>query len=204
MQYIQLFPTTVGTKNIGRSFTGKELSFIRSLEFVKNHIGNSMSESGYVLEYEELKDLKIFCEEAVNDYFEDLYKPKQNLKLKITQSWINITDIKQEHQSHYHSNSIYSGVLYIETIPDMDKITFYRSEKNVFTFDTKEFTMTNARSWWVPVETGNILIFPSSLEHSVPKKEHSGLRISLAFNTFWSGTLGADDRRTELKLNGFA
>ena len=42
----------------------------------------------------------------------------------------------------------------------------------------------------MPVKTGDIVLFPSNLMHSVPKTEHDHTRVSLAFNSFWEGELG--------------
>ena len=47
---------------------------------------------------------------------------------------------------------------------------------------------------------GRLLIFPSSLEHSVEKKKGSNLRISLAFNVFIKGNIGKEDDLNDLSL----
>ena len=64
----------------------------------------------------------------------------------------------------------------------------------------KTFNIFNSDSWWLPVETGKILIFPANAPHAVHTKEENHSRISLSFNTFFKGTIGKAARLTELKL----
>jgi ectoine hydroxylase-related dioxygenase (phytanoyl-CoA dioxygenase family) len=48
----------------------------------------------------------------------------------------------------------------------------------------------NCNEFTVPVGTGDIVLFPSNLIHSVPQTDHEHTRVSLAFNSFWEGELG--------------
>ena len=74
---------------------------------------------------------------------------------------------------------------YIPISPDIDK---------------KRWNHFNSRSWWFSVDTGTLVMFPSSTTHQVDVKEGNNTRISLAFNTFIKGTLGDNFSLTELKL----
>ena len=60
--------------------------------------------------------------------------------------------------------------------------------------------MYNSTSWKFNVETNDLVLFPSSLEHSVEKKKGSNLRISLAFNVFIKGNIGKEDDLNDLSL----
>ena len=51
--------------------------------------------------------------------------------------------------------------------------------------DVGKFNIWNSDSWWIPVETGELFMFPSSLTHQVVTKKGNNTRISLAFNTFY-------------------
>jgi hypothetical protein len=42
----------------------------------------------------------------------------------------------------------------------------------------------------ITINKREIILFPSNLNHSVPKNEGTNTRISLAFNSFFEGTLG--------------
>jgi ectoine hydroxylase-related dioxygenase (phytanoyl-CoA dioxygenase family) len=65
---------------------------------------------------------------------------------------------------------------------------------------TEKFNTFNSSSWWFPVETGQVFLFPSSLTHSVGTKQGKNTRISLAFNVFIKGTIGSQKSLTELIL----
>ena len=101
---------------------------------------------------------------------------------------------------HSHTNSFLSGVLYIHAERDIDKITFHDREYRQICFPSSEYDGMNSESWWFPVGTGDIIVFPSETVHSVEPVEADEVRISLAFNTFLNGTLGCKDRLTELKI----
>ena len=83
---------------------------------------NSFSNNSYIFNTK-LKKIKEFCEQHIKIYVKEIINPKEDLDFYITQSWLNITKPGQFHHSHYHSNSIISGVFYISTEED-DKILF--------------------------------------------------------------------------------
>lgn len=197
---MDLFPTSVGEFNLGRDFTDDELSFINTLDKRGNEF-NKTSENSYVFEDEKLFDLKQFCFNAVNEYFNKIYCPEGDVKLNITQSWVNYTNTNEAHHKHLHPNSVLSGVLYIETQSD-DKIVFYHPKELPYEFKKTDFNTTNSPSWWLHTNKCCLLIFPSILEHSVPRKESFGSRISLSFNTFWNGTIGGEHSLTRLTVTG--
>lgn len=198
MQIYTLFPITVGKTDIGRKFTNEELTFIKKLDFIGNH-GNLISQNKNVLDTDELADLKRFCLTSINDYMNGIYQPKNNVYLRITQSWVNVTQQGQNHHKHHHDNSIFSASFYIET-NDEDCIYFDSPNKNLIKMDAIEHTPLNASSWWLPATTGSLLMFPSWLKHEVKNKNHDGNRISLSFNTFVVGEVGVADESTQLIL----
>ena len=84
---------------------------------------------------------------------------------------------------------------------DEDKIKFHRSVYKQLLLDTDNFDILNSETWWFKVKTGGIVLFPSSLTHNVESVTPKDTRVSLAFNTFLTGTLGDNKALTELKLN---
>mgnify|MGYP003150075757 CR=1 FL=1 len=58
----------------------------------------------------------------------------------------------------------------------------------------------NSAFWWFAVKTGQIMLFPSSLNHSVEAKQGNNTRVSLSFNVFIKGNIGSDDRLNTLAL----
>ena len=113
------------------------------------------------------------------------------VKLKITQSWLNYTNKTQYHHKHYHHNSVISGCMYINAIKDKDSIVFgKRMTGDNWQLQALEQNYFNCNEFTVNVGTGDVVLFPSNMLHSVPKTNHEHTRVSLAFNSFWEGELG--------------
>lgn len=195
-----LFPTIILNGGLNRLFTQKELNFVNyHKDKVRENNGNVITINGYILNEIEMKDLKNICLVYLNFYLKEIYKAKDDVEIYITQSWINYSNKNEWHHRHNHPNSILSGVLYINT-NETDKIKFYDEKYNNIEIEPKVFDQNNAKSWWIKVKDGDLLIFPSSLEHEVPKVIGDKQRISIAFNSFIKGNLGDISYSTELVL----
>ena len=196
-----IFPTPIYISQLNRELTNKELSFIDNtkLDVYKNE-GNTTSTDNYILNKEEFKDLKIDLHLKVQDYFDKIISPANNITPYITQSWLNYTETNQYHHKHQHPNSLVSGVFYINCDEKFDKIKFFNESYKTIKPEIKEWNIWNSESWWFPVKTGSVILFPSSLTHMVETKEGTNTRISLAFNVFIKGTLGNNKSLTELIL----
>ena len=194
-----LFPTPVGHYKIERDLTISELKFINRQEKKQNE-GNKTSADHYVLKNTKLLKLNTFLEKSLKDYVDHTLNPVEGNDIHITQSWINYTEEGEYHHKHAHPNSIVSGVFYIDTDPKRDRINFFNEGYKIIQLETEEWNAYNSRSWWYETDIGDLYLFPSSLPHSVFKVPEGKTRISLSFNTFVKGTIGSDDRLTELKL----
>jgi uncharacterized protein (TIGR02466 family) len=196
-----VFPTPVYITKLTKDFTKEEIRFIEKskLDVYKND-GNTTSNNNYILNTKPLKNIKKKLNEIVEDYFQKVLSPANNIKPYITQSWLNYTEETQYHHMHEHPNSLVSGVLYINADKDNDKIKFYKKKYEPIRTEIKEYNFYNSTSWWFAVETLDVILFPSSLTHSVEVKKGHNTRISLAFNTYVKGTLGNNKDLTELIL----
>jgi len=195
-----LFPIAVYRNNINRNFTEQELQFVNDQQnnCIKNE-GNIHTEDSYVLDRKQFKNIKIFLENCCKDYLEKIICPENNIELYITQSWLNYTKENQYHHKHLHSNSIISGVLYFNC--NKDSIKFYNSNINhTIKPLIKKYNFWNSETWTFPTKTGELFMFPSSLNHGVDVKKGDNIRISLSFNTFYKGVLGSDTALTKLIL----
>ena len=196
-----LFPTAVMFTHIGREITPEELKSIHEYHANSRKIGgNTISNDFYVLENPELKNLKAICTEYLNRYLQEIYKPKYPLRAYVTQSWLNFTEHGEYHHIHQHPNSFISGVLYVQTNPKTDKITFHKDMYQQIKVTSNKFDKLNSDSWWFSAKPNEVVLFPSYLTHNVEDKESKGTRISLAFNSFLSGKLGDGPSLTELEL----
>jgi len=197
-----LFPLSVMVCKDNYDFSKKEMSFIKKLKTQKNkgQGGNARSVSTDILNDKIFKKLKKFILERINIYTHEHMKFVDDVELYITQSWINYNDKTEFHHKHHHPNSIISGVLYIQG----DAPINFHMDKSIFplTFKCKEYTVHNAQTYWLGVETGKLFLFPSTLEHSVSRNEFDKTRISLSFNTFAKGNIGTAEELTSLQLGG--
>jgi len=195
-----LFPIPIYTTNMDRPFTKQELQFVKEQ---KNHCvkntGNISTEDNYILNKKEFKNIKKFLNECCKDYLNRIISPKNNIELYITQSWLNYTEENQYHHQHAHPNSIISGVLYFDCDKKNDKITFSNPKSyQQIKPETDQYNIWNSDTWWFPLETGKLIMFPSSTTHRVDIKKGNNTRVSLAFNTFYKGKIGSNDKLTEL------
>jgi len=194
-----LFPTPVFKFDLGRQFNIKELNYFNNIDYVPN-LNNFSSADSYVLDNKSLKDIKTFIEECIKKVVEEVVLYDEEANFCVTQSWLNKTSVGQQHHKHNHSNSILSGCLYVKALDGRDKIEFYKEGYEQIKITSKGYNVFNSSSWWIPVKTGQLIIFPSYLTHAVPAISGEEDRISLAFNVFPLGTVGDPKSLTELKL----
>tara|TARA_Y100001937_G_scaffold77985_1_gene105783 strand:- start:59 stop:682 length:624 start_codon:yes stop_codon:yes gene_type:complete len=199
-----IFPIPIYTTKMDRGFTKQELNFVKEhKKHCKNNVGNLSTKDTYILNNKEFKNIKKFLDKHCKNYLNTIICPKNNIELYITQSWLNYTDANQYHHQHQHPNSVISGVLYFDSDIKNDKILF--SHPIVYTqispeIDNTKYNLWNSGTWFFPVETGNLFMFPSSTTHQVETKQGNNTRISLAFNTFYKGSVGSNSELTELIL----
>lgn len=200
MQILRLFPTAVGMISLDPELTNEEKEVLMSFDF-RGNLSNKVSIDTNVLDHVKLSRLKKFIIGSINDYLNQVINPISECSLYITQSWVNQTKIGESHHQHRHPNSIVSGVFYINTDPERDRIYFYRREKNDMKIYSKEYTDVNSDHWWLPANENWLLLFPSYLEHSVTTiTEGNVVRSSLSFNTFAKGIIGSETNLDKLIL----
>jgi uncharacterized protein (TIGR02466 family) len=199
MNLIGLFPTPVGEFYFDKQLSNEQLSYLNDQKQTPNE-GNTTSEFRKILDDECVKDLRKFIDDCISKYMASTYAPKFDVKLQITQSWTNYTKPGQYHHRHAHPNSFVSGVFYVNADQDKDKIYFFKDGYERIKLETESWNMFNSESWWIPVATNKLVLFPSYFTHMVQTVEAPETRVSLAFNTFPKGYIGNDDSLTGLHL----
>jgi uncharacterized protein (TIGR02466 family) len=197
MNTLSLFPTAVSCFEYD-GLSEKEIEFFKKQK-TRINTGNTTSIDNNILKNKELKKLKQFIEKSINQYFKNIYQPKNNVFPYITQSWCNYTKEGQFHHKHAHPNSFISGVFYVQADKEKDKIYFFKEGYESINVVPNEYNIFNSSSWWVPTNTNNLIIFPSSLTHMVEEVKGKE-RISLSFNTFLKGVIGNDKELAGLHL----
>jgi len=168
--------------------------------------GNLSSTETNVLNLESYSTIRNRIMSGLEEYINNVLFIKPEHEFYITQSWLNFNPPRSSHHRHNHSNSLISGVYYIDTAPE-DSITFVSHySSNTITnnatlqIDVSEYNITNSNIWTVPVKNNDIIFFPSTLLHEVSPNNSDKNRISLSFNVFVKGNLGTTITLNELNL----
>jgi uncharacterized protein (TIGR02466 family) len=119
---------------------------------------------------------------------------------RMTNSWAVKHDTGGWAQEHIHTNSVFSGVYYMDTNEHQGKIKFHKPTHDQtilpLTFrpgSYKEPTDYNLDFAHIQPENGMMVVFPSTLLHSVSANKSEWDRYSIAFNFFPTGTWGSDE-----------
>tara|TARA_Y100000996_G_scaffold339438_1_gene276370 strand:+ start:432 stop:1079 length:648 start_codon:yes stop_codon:yes gene_type:complete len=185
-----IFPTPIYFAKLIK-FTDMELKVIRLMEKQSTrNMGNSRSDDTFVLKSKHFENIKKQLMKHVRQYFDKVICTSDKIVPYITQSWINYTREGEYHHSHAHPNSLISGVLYIDANKDNDKILFEKRNYHRISLTIKDYNLYNSDSWFFPVQTGDLIIFPSETQHKVEYKKGNNVRTSLSFNVFVKGDLG--------------
>ena len=198
-----IFPTPIYTTKIDRGFTKQELQFVKEQKkHCTNNQGNINTKDNYILNRKQFKNIKKFLDKHCKNFLNTIICPKNNIELYITQSWLNYTETNQYHHKHSHPNSVVSGVFYFDSDIKNDKILFSKDAYQQIRpeIDNTKWNLWNSGTWYFPVQTGDLFLFPSSTTHQVETKKGNNTRISLAFNTFYKGSVGSNFELTELIL----
>lgn len=197
-ELLQLFPSPVLIVKYQEDFS-EELEYVKNLNFTRtNSHYNKQSEDTFILKNAELSKIRSFIEFQINFFVKEVLSVKENLI--ITQSWINRNSKGQSHHEHVHPNSIISGVFYFQVNEQLPPIKFKNDKGRDFSLTPINNNNFNSATFYLPINAGELIIFPSSLSHSVPKNNLEEERISLSFNTFAKDSLGDINTLTYLPL----
>lgn len=172
----------------------------------KNLYG-SHSKNTYILDEPECKDFKKYILSQVKEYNDEVLGYDVD-EWTFSQTWISHKEPGESHIPHTHPNSIISGVFfYGATDEKTSSIEFHRSEAfsgfNTFSIE-KKFNEKNPNTWKsfaISFDVGKFILFPSFLQHGVPKNETGIVRKSVSMNIVPKGGVGTKRSLTELLFN---
>ena len=201
-ELIQLFPKPVLISKYHKDFT-EELEYVKSLEHKLNEKSQTeyakQSTNTFLLDEPELASIREFIEAYLKFYVHNVLECTD--ELVITQAWSNICEKGKKHHEHVHPNSIVSGVFYFQINENLPPIEFRNPNTHSFNLNIQKQNNFNSATFLLPLNSGELILFPSNLTHSVPENKADLPRISLAFNTFAKNSLGSIDSLTYLPLN---
>ena len=197
-ELLQIFPTPLLIVPYEQSID-KELSYLKTISYRKQQQnGNFRSDDSYLLRNEEFKNIKNFLKESINKFTTNVLNTKQ--RLVITQCWANRNPKGSQHHEHVHPNSIISGVMYFQINEKLPPIQFSKANQDGMKLDPIKYNHINSESFMLPCKPGELILFPSSLKHSVPINQGDEDRISMSFNTFSIDAIGSEQALTHLDI----
>jgi hypothetical protein len=135
----------------------------------------TQSATEYITDYPYQQDDKIVELESISSVFDKVKNTfeENNSTIDIGGYWTAIYSKTAHHGTHDHSSNIldrinYSGILYLT---DIGSTTFYST--NPSSFENRFYSKS---------EVGKILIFPSTIPHSVEPTLDESKRVVVAFN----------------------
>ena len=187
-------PTAVYKDKLGYKLTSQQRDVLDNLVIHPNELSEEMG----ILDRPEFKPMKDIVFSHVEKYEKDVCGFKSSLSFKLTESWYRETVPGHNHPDHNHPNSMLSGVVYLN-VPKGDEshegINLIHIE-NRGVFKNHEFrydytpTKYNQITTFVPVETGDIVLFPSYLYHFVTHNEsRNESRRVISYNTIIQGRM---------------
>ena len=195
---IPLFYANLGPLN----FITKK--YIQSLNYPDEAAGHDHTADKYVLAHPQLKTLAKQIDDAVKTFVKKELKVNDDVEFELQNSWANRHGKNEHNTLHWHSNAMLSGVYYVDSQQNAGDIVFQKSHlyTNLF-HDTVRVSYTetneyNTSEFFITPKEGDIVLFPSHLEHMVTPNQTDTPRYSLAFNYFARGTVGAGT--SELKI----
>ena len=197
-QVIGLFPSPLMIFSYLDDYS-KELDWIKKCKCEKDPYYNKQSVDTFILDNPELKNIRIFIEDKLDQFVSQIYGSKN--KLVITQSWVNKSGKGESHHEHTHPNSVISGVWYPQINENLPPIEFRNKLQRDMELSIDQYNCFNSGIMSLPVQRGQLILFPSNISHGVAVNRINDERISLSFNTWVKGNLGSIDTLTYLPLD---
>ena len=196
MEILNLFPTPV-YKDIIAIPESVDQHYQKE-RYARNNYNNGWMSKFNLHKDEKYKPLISIIDEHVNKFCYDGLKIKKNLKTSCCGAWINLHKGNDWAQEHRHTNSMISGVVYLSAPPSSGSITFHSDKQQTHMFgsffDPTSYMEENQKLYQptktIDVTTGMILLFPSTLLHSVSMNINKSIvRSSFSFDYMLVGTL---------------
>ena len=179
----------------GETLNEDELKFFKSLttvpHFEKDVSKIKLTNSDNILNNIELKRIKALISECFFDYVDNILEVENQFYM--CNSWGTIQKKDDFHPNHTHKNAMFSSVFYIHA--ENSSIIFNAEKSKIqegffFEYNVKNYNIFNSVWWEVPVETGDIIIFPGELAHESKTYDGSGNRMIIGSSYFIKGKLG--------------
>jgi uncharacterized protein (TIGR02466 family) len=190
-EVLPLFSIPLYHSSVG-SISDQELESAKNSDYMyipKGMFYVSDSEQDHVLDH--FPDLRLKVLDHVSNYIHGVLRISYQHEFKFANSWLTKFPPKSyTPRAHNHPFSLFSGVVYLDS-KDKGGITFSftRNDGALMSMDfdfnlleDNSHNIFNSESWTINPVEGDILLFPSSLRHSVMVNTSNTDRYSIAFN----------------------
>lgn len=200
MKALHILPLEIYEFNCPLKLLQKAQKDIKGVKWVQNQANWVTSTS---LNYrEEFKDLHIWFQTCLDKVVDRI---GYNGRCKLTQSWGNRAVENQWHHGHNHPCSYISGVIYLTTcvaetwfsIKNSWKVDAFYCKSNEDSVGIDQLIVHK-----IPSVAGKMIVFPSSLYHSVGSAEtpETNPRYTIAWNAFPDGEIGKFSSCANIKI----
>jgi uncharacterized protein (TIGR02466 family) len=185
-EILTLFSTPIYSSKILNLKFNYIVDQIKKLNMFLDVPGLENSTEVYLID--KIPDLKQEIINHVNNYFYNILQYHESFKYYFPDSWVvKTTPDFKESKLHSHANSLYSGVVYLDTHDEGGDILFARSQTSFspsinFLIPKKVKNTLNSDNWTITPCIGQILIFPSYIPHRILTNRSDSPRYSFAFN----------------------
>ena len=159
---------------------------------------SSVSISKSILELENFIDLKKQLMNELNNFFHNVMNYESDFK--ITTSWFTKSQNSQSSNYHNHNNSMFSGILYLQTDENSGDISFEDFNNRRYKLNVKEYNIYNCTEYQIKPIEGLLILFPSEVHHKILKNNSNIVRHSLAFNIIPVGEIGSGDSYLNIEV----
>ena len=167
------FPTVVSKAHINSEFYDKEDIFDAVMSNL-NKNGQSMDFLGTVLAHHDKRLDNIFTiiNDTVAEHLNTLNINSDNFDINIVKSWFNIIN-NNVNTIHDHAEAHYSFTFYPHISSNSNRVLRFHTTwdqpnepiPGFFKTTCNEYNAYNAGSWTIPINEGDICVFPSKLLH---------------------------------------
>ncbi len=123
---------------------------------------------------------------AISDIITTLLEPHgtHNLTFAVEGAWFNINPPMSWNERHNHRGHAYAGVYILQKPTDSGELLFHdpRVQLTAVPAHPPNNPLIDGQRRNANAQVGDVVIFPSWLEHSVSLNKSTGDRVSLAFN----------------------
>lgn len=142
------------------------------------------------------KEITFHIQVAIDQFF------GYDIKNKIINTWVTKSNPGAITGGHTHSNFWLSAVYYPHgSKKEKFSIWFEKNEYQSFSPNITDNNVLNSNVYMLPVQEGDLVIFPSNLKHKIGPNNSKKTRYSIAFNILPSGKIGKRDTFLEYTIN---